>query len=777
MAQPEAAPEAGTPIRWVAQSQHYDRERDEWTLSGDVTVYYRDYVLRASKVIFNRQTSQLQAEGPLHVDGGPDDIHLDADHGEMNLEQHTARYYAVSGSSGLRNNGRTTVYSTVNPFRFKGRLLMQLGEGSYRIVDGSMTNCRLPHPDWQLLSRSIDLQNRVASTSGSTFKFLGVPLLYLPYLRHPIDDTGRQSGLLIPVLSNSTTKGFTLGEQVYVVLNRSMDMVVGSEYFSKRGWAPNGDFRYKGLGDDHLQVRWNAVLDRGVEEAVTNPNSNLTSVQLVNQGGADLVAQGRKDLSASTHLGVFAEYLSSFTYRLVFTDNFALAVTSEVSSTVGLTHAKDGLVPSVMAQRFENFANSSTGSEARILHLPSLRYDVLDRPLLDSPFYFGGSATAGFLNRSEPHFHARNLGRFDLYPHLSLPLHADGWSLVPEVATRETFYTASETPDLTGVNHWAPTIRQQTLNRSDVEASVALLPPSLMRDFTAAHWNRILRHVVTPELTYHYVHGIGAQPQNIVRVDTADIATDTNEVGVSFLQQLYMKPLHPQPCPGLDGSVAVENCPAQPREWASWEIAQKYYLDSTFGGALISGQRNVFDSTLALTGVSFLNGSRNLSPVTSRMRFEGIDNLRIEWDLDYDPKAGIMTSDNVYAGYSVGRTTVGIGHALLNAVNEHRGGSTTIKSQILQPFLSIGKPTQDGFNLALNAGYDFVLDEVQYGGVQANYNWNCCGLSFGYRRFQLGTLRDETQYLYSFTIANFGSVGDIRRSNTVFRDPSLAPAY
>jgi LPS-assembly protein len=38
-------------------------------------------------------------------------------------------------------------------------------------------------------------------------------------------------------------------------------------------------------------------------------------------------------------------------------------------------------------------------------------------------------------------------------------------------------------------------------------------------------------------------------------------------------------------------------------------------------------------------------------------------------------------------------------------------------------------------------------------------------------------VRDETQYLYSFTLANFGSVGDIRRSNTIFRDPTLPPLY
>jgi hypothetical protein len=31
--------------------------------------------------------------------------------------------------------------------------------------------------------------------------------------------------------------------------------------------------------------------------------------------------------------------------------------------------------------------------------------------------------------------------------------------------------------------------------------------------------------------------------------------------------------------------------------------------------------------------------------------------------------------------------------------------------------------------------------------------------------------------LYSFTLANFGSVGDIRRSNTVFHDPTQPAAF
>jgi LPS-assembly protein len=258
--------------------------------------------------------------------------------------------------------------------------------------------------------------------------------------------------------------------------------------------------------------------------------------------------------------------------------------------------------------------------------------------------------------------------------------------------------------------------------------------------------------------------------------DPTDIATDTNEVGYVLTQRFYARSKNAQPCTDADAETAT-TCPPQPREWASWAITQKYFLDPTFGGAVIPGRRNVFDTTLDLTGIAFLTGPRNLSPLVSRLRFEAIKNLRIEWDLDYDPKGGRLDADNVFAGYSWGPTTIGIGHTLLNAVDEKGSAASLIQSQQLQPFIEIGKPNAGGFNLAANGGYDFVNGALQYAGIQAVYNWNCCGLSLGYRRFALGSVRDETQYLYSFTLANFGSVGDIRRSTTVFHDPSLPPAY
>jgi LPS-assembly protein len=789
---PVPEPSTGVPVQIEAGNQTWNEQTQTWTLSDHAVIHYRGYVIRADNITYNRATTELEADGHLEVTGGPNDVSITATHGDMRLNTHTARFYNVSGSQGMRTIGRTSVFTTTNPLLFSGRVLLETGEGHYRIVDGSMTNCRLPHPDWRIIAHSISLNDKTASMSNAAFKFLGIPVFYFPYLQHRTDETGRVSGLLIPVASNSSIEGYVIGEQVYWVINRSMDAVIGTQYFSKRGWAPNGDFRYRGPGLDHVIARWNSLFDRGVQVQVTDPQTRQVTTQHVNQGGIDASLVGRKDFSSDTRIAGVAEYLSSYVYRLIFNDNYSQATSSEVASEIVLTHNHNGIVSSGWLDRFQSFAGTAKGDEVRILRLPLIRYDALDRPLVRSPFYWNLGSSVGYLNRSEPNFHPRNVVRLDFYPHLSLPINGAGWSILPEVALRATGYTISQTPspDPTG----GPTVSHDPLDRKDLEASVDIRPPALERDFELPVWHRELRHVIEPALNYRFVGGIGARARNALLFDTTDVATDVNEAGFTLTQRFYLRPTDTSSCVESDqkaggntdttaegGNAGI--CPRGPREWATWEIAQEYFIDPNFGGALIPGRRNVFDATLQLMAPTFLTSPRNLAPVVSRIRFEAIDNLRIQWDLAYDTIAGDIAADNVFAGYSVGRTTMGISHALLNAPDETTasGSLGMLKSQQIQPFFEFGKPSRGGFNAAVDAGYDFVQRLVQYAGVQAVYNWNCCGLSVGYRRFELGTVgstsRDETQWLYGFTLANFGNVGDIRRTNSVFRDPTLPPAY
>ena len=770
----EPLPQNGVPVRWEAL--HQERKGDDWTLTGEVVLYYKNYVLHADKIVYHEPSGTVEANGHLQLEGGPNDTVLTADHGEMNPDQHTASFYDVTGSFGVRRVGHTQIYSTADPFIFTGRILIQTGENQYHIVDGSMTSCRLPKPDWQLISRSIEVVNNKATTHNSVFEFLKVPLFYLPFVQRNLDETGRESGLMIPAFENSGVKGLVLGEQFYWAINRSMDMTVGTEYWSKRGWAPNGDFRYRGPGIDAFAVRWNGLFDRGINEVL--PGN--TAPTRVDQGGADILAYGRKDFTPETRLAGSVEYLSSYIYRLAFDENFTQATSSEVQSDVALTHTHNGFVPSLSLDRFQSFAGSTSADgtpvisvpEVRVLHLPSVRFDAVDRPFADTPVLWGFGSSLADLDRAEPHFHARDVGRLDLYPHIEWPIHLGDWDVLPEFALRTTQYSGSQIPDIAGTHFGGvPYVQHNPLNRSDLEFSLDIRPPAIERDFTVNRWNRVIRHVIEPEIFYRYVTGIN-NARDTLHFDTTDIATNTNEAGFSLTQRFYLKPIHPKPC------ETEVPCEPPPREWASWQIAQKYFIDSEFGGALIPDRRNVFDTTLDMTGVAYLTSPRNIAPIISRVRFEAINNLRIEWDLDYDTKAGRLGADNLFAGYSFGRTTIGMGHALLNAADESGSQASLIQSHEISPFLYFGKPSDVGLSVALNSSYDFTHGALQYGGVEAIYNWNCCGLNVGYRRFALGTLRDESEWLWGFTLSGIGTAGNIRRSTSVFPTPqALKLAY
>ena len=163
VAQPEPEPAPGVTFRITTEpGGRQSMLGDIYTAAGGVEFFYRNYIVRADKFSYNRATTELDVEGHVQVAGGPDDVVINADHGDMRLNLHTARFYHVSGTAGVRAGSHTIVFSTANPFYFTGRVLIQTGEGNYKIVDGTMTNCRLPHPDWQLITRSMTLENNKA---------------------------------------------------------------------------------------------------------------------------------------------------------------------------------------------------------------------------------------------------------------------------------------------------------------------------------------------------------------------------------------------------------------------------------------------------------------------------------------------------------------------------------------------------------------------------------------------------------------------------------------
>jgi LPS-assembly protein len=760
-----AAP-SGVPVRIASQTQ---TKRDNiYTVSGEVVIDYRDYTVRADYATYNQDTSEVEAHGHLQLDGGPDDEHILADHGTMNLDAQTGHFYSVTGTLGVRRAGTSKlIYTTPDPFAFTGREVIKDGPRKYRVIGGSMTSCRLPKPDWRLLSSQIYVNNNEASAKNSVFTLFRMPLFYLPFVTHPVDTTGRQSGLLLPIGGHDSQKGYIVGEDIYWAINRSTDLMVGTEYFSRRGWSPSAQFRYRGRGQDFFIGRFHSLLDRGL-----SPGN-------INQGGVDIAADGRRDLTAYTRSVTDIEYLSSYTYRQAFEENFALAINSEVRSQAFVSHNRDGLSENVRFERYQSFQSETSGDEIRILHLPEVQFEATDHSFGDTRLEWGFLGSAAGLSRAEPNpFNSATTarlssGRVDFYPHLTMPLYLGGWTIRPQVAIRDTFYSRSQSG-----TSLAPVQRDASQNRKDFEASLELRPPPLERDFTAPWLERLLgnsklRHTIEPEVKYSYVTGID-DFNSTLRFDQVDIASNTNEVLYSLTQRLFLKHLKTHVCAQGETPDSNGKCGAGTAQWVSWQVAQKYFFNPSFGGAVTPGTRNVLATTLDFSSIAFLTGPRYSSPVISRLRLRTSGHTDLEWDVDYDVKAGRMTSDNVYANYQKGEYFFAAGYSHLNApealptrVGAAAPNSTSTNYNQLRLTGTYGSPIKKGISMGANAGYDLTLNGLQYGGIQTTYNGDCCGLSLEFRRYALGSVRNDNQFLWSFTLAGVGSGGSLRRATRI----------
>jgi LPS-assembly protein len=219
------------------------------------------------------------------------------------------------------------------------------------------------------------------------------------------------------------------------------------------------------------------------------------------------------------------------------------------------------------------------------------------------------------------------------------------------------------------------------------------------------------------------------------------------------------------------------------REVATWEVAQKYFLDPTFGGALITGQRNVLTTTEDLTGIAFITEPRHLSPLVSHLRVASGSRTDTEWDVDYDFQLHRVNANTLLVNYNAGAFTFGGGDAFLQIPQTSTvqpglaegkcapvSGTTqiTCKFQQFRVALGYGGLAKRGLSAATSLGFDAESRKLQFATAQTTYNWDCCGITLEYRRYAIANLRNENLFRFTFSLANIGSFGNLRRQERLY---------
>jgi LPS-assembly protein len=159
---------------------------------------------------------------------------------------------------------------------------------------------------------------------------------------------------------------------------------------------------------------------------------------------------------------------------------------------------------------------------------------------------------------------------------------------------------------------------------------------------------------------------------------------------------------------------------------------------------------------------TFLNGPRTYSPIVSTMRAPLWNGINVQWQADYDPFYGRLVNSGLSIDYRRKKYFISAGQ---NQV--HNNPVLTPSANQLRGTFGFGDANRRGWNTAVSMNYDYTKGYVQYTTATVNYNTDCCGISVQYRHFDLLT-RNENQFRVSFSIANIGSFGNLRKQERLF---------
>ncbi|MEK6323198.1 MAG: putative LPS assembly protein LptD [Acidobacteriota bacterium] len=211
-----------------------------------------------------------------------------------------------------------------------------------------------------------------------------------------------------------------------------------------------------------------------------------------------------------------------------------------------------------------------------------------------------------------------------------------------------------------------------------------------------------------------------------------------------------------------------ENASPQAYEVLTVKLAQKYFFDRNFGGALIEGRRNQFYPINTLSGFTFGGRARDFSPVNVAVRYRPLSAVFADLRMDVGIDDGVRNV-TVGVGMRTDKLTVSANYYLSRQIKLDPNGfeAGTFSGDQITTTVQLGDDLR-GLYGGSRVSYDFtnrfVSDTQLSRGRLMNsrsyvgYAWDCCGVQFNYNTFKAG-LRSESAWSFTFTLAGLGSYG------------------
>ena len=473
----------------TSDSLKYEKSTSMYTAIGSVLVEQGETTMKANEMKYDEKTSNIFPEGNVVYDSS--DLLLKAEKAEFNLNTKKGTFYNAE------------IFSKKEKYYISGTEIEKRGEKEYFIKKASITTCENPSPEWCIKGRIADIiiGDRLKSRDA-TFNIKDFPVLYTPYLWAPLL-TERKTGLLMPVVGYSQSKGFYYRQPFFWAIDEDKDATFIVDWYSRAGLGEGAEYRYVAPGDVE-GTHWLYHFHDKEEE--------LDFYELKSSHAK----RSKDSLSGYWNLNLLNEKGKSF-YR-EYSIHRSERINRFLESTGELTLPLDNSRIYLISQYIIDLkAGSNTSAVAQ--RLPELGYVV--NPSRVGPAVFSMTSSASNFSR--------DIGvsgrRLDIYPKLS---HSFGDKIIlsQNLGLRETMYSLYKNE----AEGFKSSVHRETFDYN-ITASSRLIKK----------YGENLTHGFEPSLGYKFVPWIKKDNVNVPLFDSTDLYSRQSSIGFSVLNRLLDK--------------------------------------------------------------------------------------------------------------------------------------------------------------------------------------------------------------------------------------------
>lgn len=225
---------ADAPLRASADST--DAQGDTATLTGDVQITKGQRQVRSDRATMDRNTNMVTLED--HIQFREPGMLLLGDHAQMNTKTQAIALDNTTFAFHEKN-----ARGTASHFRRDESGVIYIDNATY-------TTCEPASDTWRLRTGQVrvDADGHFATARHARVEVKNVPVLYVPWIRFPIDDN-RATGLLFPQLAIGDQNGIDFAQPIYLNLAPNYDATITPRYLQERGEMLEGEFRHLSLFD------------------------------------------------------------------------------------------------------------------------------------------------------------------------------------------------------------------------------------------------------------------------------------------------------------------------------------------------------------------------------------------------------------------------------------------------------------------------------------------------------------------------------------------------